>query len=61
MSLTTKRIYLFLALFSCFSFKVFAELTSLSDNDLSEVDGAGVGLVMDNFVFSHGNNVLSSF
>jgi hypothetical protein len=33
-----------------------AEMTSLSDNDLSEVDGAGIGLVMDNFVFSHGND-----
>ena len=28
----------------------------MSDNDLSEVDGAGVGLVMDNFIFSHGQN-----
>jgi len=35
---------------------VRAELTSLSDNDLSEVDGAGVGLVMDDFVFSHGHD-----
>jgi len=35
---------------------VNAELTSLSDNDLSEVDGAGIGLVMDDFVFSHGND-----
>ena len=33
-----------------------AEMTSLSDNDLSEVDGAGVGLVMDDFIFSHGHN-----
>tara|TARA_R110002072_G_scaffold298768_1_gene473180 strand:- start:6029 stop:7084 length:1056 start_codon:yes stop_codon:yes gene_type:complete len=33
-----------------------AEMTSLSDNDLSEVDGAGIGLVMDDFVFSAGNN-----
>jgi hypothetical protein len=31
----------------------FAELTSLSDNDLSEVDGAGIGLVFEDFVFSH--------
>ena len=36
---------------------VNAEMTSLSDNDLAEVDGAGVGLVMDDFVFSHGHNV----
>jgi hypothetical protein len=33
-----------------------AELTSLSDNDLSEVDGAGIGLVMDDFAFSHGHS-----
>jgi len=33
-----------------------ADLTSLSDNDLSQVEGQGVGLVMDNFVFSHGND-----
>jgi len=33
-----------------------AEMTSLSDNDLSEVDGAGIGFVMDDFVFSHGND-----
>ena len=33
-----------------------AEMTSLSDNDLSEVDGAGIGLVMDEFVFSHGHD-----
>jgi len=33
-----------------------AEMTSLSDNDLSEVDGAGIGLVMGDFVFSHGND-----
>jgi len=36
---------------------VSAEMTSLSDNDLSEVDGAGIGLVMDDFVFSHGNDI----
>jgi len=33
-----------------------AELMSLSDNDLSEVDGAGIGLVMDDFAFSHGHS-----
>ena len=33
-----------------------AELTSLSDNDLSEVDGAGIGLVLEDFVFSHGHD-----
>mgnify|MGYP000055236876 FL=1 len=35
---------------------VHAELASLSDQDLSEVDGAGVGFVLDDFVFSHGND-----
>lgn len=35
---------------------VSAELTSLSDNDLSEVDGAGIGMVLEDFVFSHGHN-----
>lgn len=33
-----------------------AEMQSLSDNDLSEVDGQGIGLVMDDFVFSHGHD-----
>ncbi len=33
-----------------------AELQSLSDNDLAEVDGQGIGLVMEDFVFSHGHN-----
>jgi hypothetical protein len=35
----------------------FAELAALSDNDLSEVDGAGVGFVMEDFVFSHENSL----
>ena len=34
-----------------------AELKSMSDQALSEVDGAGVGLVMDDFVFSHGHDL----
>jgi hypothetical protein len=40
-----------------FSACVNAEMTSLSDNDLSEVDGQGIGFVMDDFVFSHGHDV----
>ena len=40
-------------LFPCFA---SAELSALSDNDLSEVDGAGIGLVMEDFAFSHGHN-----
>ncbi|WP_417522212.1 hypothetical protein [Marinobacter sp.] len=34
----------------------FAELQSLDDGQLSEVDGAGIGLVLDNFTFSHGTD-----
>lgn len=57
MSPTIKNNLLFLAVTILVSMNVFAEMTSLSDNDLSEVDGAGVGLVMDDFIFSHGNNL----
>lgn len=32
-----------------------AEMKSLSDQDLSEVDGKGIGLVMEDFIFSHGH------
>ncbi len=46
----------FVGLLLCISINAFAELTSLSDNDLSEVDGAGIGLVMDDFAFSHGHS-----
>jgi len=35
---------------------VTAEMKSMSDQALSEVDGAGIGLVMDDFVFSHGHD-----
>ncbi|MCH2158374.1 MAG: hypothetical protein MK096_06295 [Oleiphilaceae bacterium] len=35
---------------------VHSELAALSDNDLSEVDGAGIGFVMEDFAFSHGND-----
>lgn len=38
------------------SFDINAEMMSLSDHDLSAVDGAGIGLVMDNFAFSHGHS-----
>lgn len=33
-----------------------AELQSLSESELSEVDGAGIGLVLENFKFSHGTD-----
>lgn len=45
----------FATLLCLLTFNTNAELTSLSDNDLSEVDGAGIGLVMDDFAFSHGH------
>ncbi len=56
MSFTIKRFFLMLVVGFSLSITVNAELTTLSDNDLSEVDGAGVGLVMDDFAFSHGHN-----
>ena len=46
----------YLVLLCLISLSSNAELTSLSDNALSEVDGAGVGLVMDDFAFSHGHS-----
>ncbi|MFV8572641.1 hypothetical protein ACNQ6O_15660 [Marinobacter sp. SBS5] len=33
-----------------------AELQTLDDGEMSEVDGAGIGLVLDNFTFSHGTD-----
>lgn len=38
------------------SYTTHADLASLSDNDLATVSGQGIGLVMDGFVFSHGND-----
>ncbi|WP_197473981.1 hypothetical protein, partial [Oleiphilus sp. HI0066] len=40
----------------CYALPVHSELAALSDNDLSEVDGAGIGFVMEDFAFSHGND-----
>lgn len=34
-----------------------AELQGLSESELSEVDGAGIGLVLENFKFAHGTDV----
>ena len=46
----------FVGLFAAIvSANLHAEMQSLSDNDLSEVDGQGIGLVMEDFVFSHGH------
>lgn len=34
-----------------------AEMKSLSETELSEVDGAGIGLVLEDFKFAHGTDV----
>ncbi len=34
-----------------------AELKDLSEHELSEIDGAGIGVVLENFTFSHGTDV----
>lgn len=57
MALTNNSNFWLVVFVVCFSSYTLAELTTLSDNDLSEVDGAGVGLVMDDFVFSHGHDL----
>ncbi|MFE8073495.1 hypothetical protein QQM79_20790 [Marinobacteraceae bacterium S3BR75-40.1] len=33
-----------------------ADLTSMTEEEMSEVDGAGVGVVLQDFVFAHGND-----
>lgn len=35
---------------------VAADLESLTEDELSEIDGAGLGLVLENFKFSHGTD-----
>lgn len=35
---------------------LLAELQSMNDGELSQVDGAGIGFVLDNFTFSHGTD-----
>ena len=39
----------------CCSGIVSSEMQSLSDSELSELQGQGIGLVMEDFVFSHGH------
>jgi len=39
------------------SFSVAAELQDLTEAELSEIDGAGIGIVLENFKFSHGTDV----
>lgn len=50
-----KIIVLFLLFGS--TFLVNADLISLEDNDLSEVDGEGIGLVLEDFVYNAGESV----
>lgn len=58
MPISSNRNLYLLALFSSMlAHSASAELMSLSDQDLSEVDGQGIGLVMEDFVFSHGHDV----
>ena len=38
------------------SFAACAELEGLSEAELSEIDGTGVGIVLENFKFSHGTD-----
>lgn len=37
-----------------------AELQQLGEAEMSEIDGAGIGLVLDNFTFSHGTDQVDS-
>ena len=41
---------------ACIPALASAEMQSLSDNDLSEVDGRGIGIVLEDFIFSHGHD-----
>lgn len=34
-----------------------AEMVTLNDSEMSEIEGAGVGLVLDSFTFSHGTDM----
>jgi len=45
-----------LVLAGAFPVMAHAELTAMSDSDLSDVDGAGIGIVLEDFVFSHEHN-----
>ncbi|MDX1801195.1 MAG: hypothetical protein R3303_09725 [Marinobacter sp.] len=46
-----------LALFALCPLTAAAELQSLSETELSRVDGAGIGLVLEDFKFEHGTDV----
>ncbi|KEF29681.1 MAG: hypothetical protein EP339_04950 [Gammaproteobacteria bacterium] len=57
-SITGKHIWCrLLALVAVLSHSIArAELEGLTESEMSEVDGAGIGLVLENFKFSHGTD-----
>lgn len=52
-----KRILLSITSGMLFSVLANADMASLSDDDLATVNGQGIGMVMDDFVFSHGHDL----
>src|SRR5690554_7918643 len=53
----SKAVLLFLMLgLSMLPATATAELEKLNDGELSEIDGAGIGLVLEDFIFSHGTD-----
>ena len=51
-----RNVFIALAISIVWSAPLSAELAALTDDDLSEVDGAGIGFVMEDFAFSHGHD-----
>ncbi len=45
-----------LSLALLWSLPLQAEMVTLNESEMSEIDGAGIGLVLDNFTFSHGTD-----
>ncbi|RMJ01708.1 hypothetical protein DOQ08_02982 [Marinobacter litoralis] len=45
-----------LALAFLFAHSAVAEMKGLSDGEMADIDGAGIGLVLENFLFSHGTD-----
>jgi hypothetical protein len=52
-----KLILMFISSISMMSNYSLADLVSLDDNDLGEVDGEGIGIVLENFVFNAGEQI----
>ena len=40
----------------CLAGNAFGELKGLSESEMSEIDGTGIGVVLENFKFSHGTD-----